>query len=341
MATRLLDLSDELLEEIAYWVDDATPLPLPSFTPHHVNLQSNIKAHTNKHLVNFRATCRQIRSICKIRPTNVVIKRSSQMQHWLKNAPEAVVIIVKRMVIDCKPEILGRNSSTFVSMDEHMFFTIAWPTFTEFLSVFTSLQELITMDTPLCLHDDTVVRVDVASLESPEYESFIPAAPFLEHLKIVSPTQSDDIPHMVTLWQTQQTKRLFPLKTLYYLLPIDSDVHDFENNLTHIQSACPLLEDICISMVAYKQLEHWVPPGEHIMARNVPERDHGWLYRRTCERQTSEWTIEDNLDVWRDDTSFMDFVDFWKIFEHLKRFDWSLLFGLYLSEQARISFSDY
>ncbi|WVQ66932.1 uncharacterized protein L199_005123 [Kwoniella botswanensis] len=105
MPITLLGLSDDLLAEIAYWGDDdLTPNP-PRFTPHHLIPPSSIKTHTYGDLLSFRATCRRIRAICKVKPTNVVIKRFSQMQNWLERAPMAVTLHVRHMVIDCEADI--------------------------------------------------------------------------------------------------------------------------------------------------------------------------------------------------------------------------------------------
>ncbi|OCF61343.1 hypothetical protein L486_00991 [Kwoniella mangroviensis CBS 10435] len=105
MPITLFGLSDDLLGEIAHWADDDSILNFPRFTPHHFSSHFSIEAHTGGDLLSFRATCRHIRAICKIKPTKVVIGRFSQMQNWLEHTPMAVVSPVRHMVIDCEADI--------------------------------------------------------------------------------------------------------------------------------------------------------------------------------------------------------------------------------------------
>ncbi|OCF77363.1 hypothetical protein I204_01351 [Kwoniella mangroviensis CBS 8886] len=351
MPITLFGLSDDLLGEIAYWADDDSILNFPRFTPHHLSSHSSIEAHTGGDLLSFRATCRRIRAICKIKPTKVVIGRFSQMQNWLEHAPMAVVSPVRHMVIDCEADISPYiNPDPFSGRDRSLSESV-WRTFTKFLSRFISLEELVLLNTPLCVHEHHPSDVGIMKIDPPGYEYlpslrslaievncdtcsdhlprlFVQASPRLRYLKMRS---SDDwrttLGVLSMLWQDRYSQNPFPLKMLY--LPFDG-TYDLSKELRDIQSAWPLLEELCTNHIEYSGPEDLGPPNQYVMSHKIGNGD-SWSHIWTHKTIGLDSMIEQNVVDWppQDDPTFEDVLNSFKLFKYLRKIDCGIIFRLY------------
>ncbi|WWD03706.1 hypothetical protein V865_001762 [Kwoniella europaea PYCC6329] len=321
MPLTLLGLSDDLLLEMAYWVDDDAILNFPGFTRHQLSSPSNIKTHTGGDLLSFRAICRRIRAICKIKPTSVVIRRFSQMQNWLEHAPMAVVSQVRHMIINCEADISPYiNPDPFSGRDRSLSESV-WRTFTKFLSRFISLEELILRNAPLCVHEYDPSNVGIMKICPPGYEYlpslrslvievkcdtcsdhlprlFVQASPRLRYLKMRSPDDwRTTLDVLSMLWQDRYSQNPFPLKMLYFLF---DGIYDLSKELQDIQSACPLLEELCTGICEYSGPEYSGLPIQYMVSKKTGNGD-SWSHIWTHKTIGIDSMIEQNVGDWPDD----------------------------------------
>ncbi|WWC94933.1 hypothetical protein V866_001785 [Kwoniella sp. B9012] len=143
MPKSLLDLTDELLQHVAFYLHTDNFIPLLSFHPHHFNWASEINPGIQKDYMRFRSTCRRVNELCPPKGLHVVLKKWDRLVDWTVKAPDSVLAGVRRLVLDVPPK---------VSMSLHT----AWRILTRSLELLTNLEELTLLQTPLCPHKHKV-----------------------------------------------------------------------------------------------------------------------------------------------------------------------------------------
>ncbi|WWC72075.1 uncharacterized protein I206_106035 [Kwoniella pini CBS 10737] len=263
MPTRLLDLSDEILAHIAHFVNNDTSIPFPAFTPHWANFPVAVES-SNRDQLRFRATCRRIRSLYRLQGLHLVVKSWGILEQWCHQVPDSVINGMRRIVIDIKP--FNETESTSDQVDGEML--SMWSIFITFLSQFTSLEELIILNTPFCQHDIENLQITSRTLDLPTFDYlptlkslgfqikcrfcanyiprlFIPAAPKLLHLKTICPTKIGAmITNIIKTWSSIHPDKTHPLRSLYYRLNEDADLNE---ELSEINETFPLLEELYFS----------------------------------------------------------------------------------------------
>ncbi|WVW86221.1 hypothetical protein I302_108263 [Kwoniella bestiolae CBS 10118] len=145
MPKTLLDLTDELIQLVAFYVHTDNFIPLPSFHPHHFNWASEIDSNVQKDYMNLRLTCRRVRDLCLPKGLHVVLKNWKKLVEWTMKAPDSILTGVRRVEID-------------IQFQPNLRISYAWPVIVHFLGLLTDLEELILVRTPLCTHSPTSIR---------------------------------------------------------------------------------------------------------------------------------------------------------------------------------------
>ncbi|WWD03711.1 hypothetical protein V865_001767 [Kwoniella europaea PYCC6329] len=183
MPPHLLDLTDEVLQRIAYFTNRDSIIPLPSYGPHWQNFRGDIRSSSAKDLLAFRSTCKRIRDICELENIHLYIQDWMKCRYWLNTSSLEVEKAVSRLRYH--PQSSGSDILS------------AWTSFSTLLHNFSSLKELLMDESFSCSH--TYYDYDSSQLEkSPR----LPRYPILTNLKSLSisidcPACSIIIPHMI------------------------------------------------------------------------------------------------------------------------------------------------
>ncbi|WVF72947.1 hypothetical protein IAT40_007765 [Kwoniella sp. CBS 6097] len=251
MPTRFLDLSDELIRHIGFFLHDDNAIPMPSFSPHWANFNSAINKDVAKHYLKFREVCPRIAIACPLQGLHLVLKDWKHLLKWL-NVPESVLRGIRRVcVIIERPS--GRNIHAL------------WTTLQNFLWRLPNLQELKIYKTPMCRHSEGVTTLELLPITTntylPKLESlsfeltckccseqlpklFIPGAPKLRHLKLCQPVGIRAIPY-ITDHLLHPATHSHGIQTLY--IKIGKDLNTFLDTLDDIARRCSDLKDLTLS----------------------------------------------------------------------------------------------
>ncbi|WVQ66926.1 uncharacterized protein L199_005117 [Kwoniella botswanensis] len=183
MPPHLLDLTDEVLQRIAYFTNRDSIIPIPSYGPHWQNFRGDIRSSSAKDLLAFRSTCKRIRDVCGLENIHVYIKDRMKCKYWLNESSLEVEKAVSRLRYH--PQRPGSDV------------TSAWAAFSTLLHNFPSLKELLMDESFSCSH--TYYDYDLSQLKKAPR---LPRYPILTNLKsllisIDCPACSIIIPHMI------------------------------------------------------------------------------------------------------------------------------------------------
>ncbi|WVQ66931.1 uncharacterized protein L199_005122 [Kwoniella botswanensis] len=129
------------------------------------------------------------------------------------------------------------------------------------------------------------------------------------------------------LWQDRYSQNPFPLKMLY--LPFDG-IYDLSKELRDIQSAWPLLEELCTNHIEYSGPEDLGLPNQYVMSNKIGNGD-SWSHIWTHKTIGLDSMIEQNVVDWppQDDPTFEDVLNSFKLFKYLRKIDCGIIFRLY------------
>ncbi|WWC64526.1 uncharacterized protein I303_107136 [Kwoniella dejecticola CBS 10117] len=147
MPKTLFDLSDELIQRIAFFVHDDHEVPLPSFNPHWANFASEIDPSVQQDYLNLRLVSRRLRSICPLQNLHVKMITWQRFMQWSLHCPRNVRSAVTRLVFNLPYESMRIYQRYSSPQPYH-----AWTTIANFLHSLRNLRELEIIDSPLCTH---------------------------------------------------------------------------------------------------------------------------------------------------------------------------------------------
>ncbi|WWC94941.1 hypothetical protein V866_001793 [Kwoniella sp. B9012] len=183
MPPHLLDLTDEVLQRIAYFTNRDSIIPIPSYGPHWQNFRGDIRSSSAKDLLAFRSTCKRIRDVRGLESIHVYIKDRMKCKYWLNESSLEVEKAVSRLRYH--PQRPGSD------------ITSAWTAFSTLLHNFSCLKELLMDESFSCSH--TYYDYDLSQLKKAPR---LPRYPILTNLKSLSISIdclacSIIIPHMI------------------------------------------------------------------------------------------------------------------------------------------------
>ncbi|WWD19698.1 hypothetical protein CI109_104162 [Kwoniella shandongensis] len=233
MPGQFLDLSDDIILNISQYLPGNQDVPLPSFTPHWENYDSEIRGEVGSSQRNLRMTCRRLRHVLRKEEWHLVVRRWTQLEKWMQSASPDLCRTVRRVRLDMKHD--GKSIDAGGK----------WTIITDFLQTLPRLEELIIASIPICSHglsepssspdlrfpdvsylpvlQSLSVEVKCAHCAVSLPKVFVPAAPRLRHLKVSSNTSAlsadVDSGHFLdslrTAWSDSNERREMPLETLY------------------------------------------------------------------------------------------------------------------------------
>ncbi|WWD19700.1 hypothetical protein CI109_104164 [Kwoniella shandongensis] len=240
MPKGLLDLGNENLFRIAYFVHGDNVIPTPSFGSHWENYKSDIDPSASEAYRNLRRTCRNMVGLLELKGLHRRISNWQQIEDLMLDAPPDILKGIKRLEIDFGEQDLA----------SHAVFP-TWTTITTFLASLSNLEELIIKDLPICRHEH--IGHTTESLRSPPYDFlphlsalsiqvkchdctsllpslFILAAPQIRHLKMCYENGTfDTSTHVLRCtfadaafkWSLRHHNDEFPVEKLFLRVPLD------------------------------------------------------------------------------------------------------------------------
>ncbi|WWC91741.1 uncharacterized protein L201_006688 [Kwoniella dendrophila CBS 6074] len=332
MPCSLLDLTDELIQDVAFHLHRDNFIPLPSFHPHWSNFASEIDHEVSKDYMNFRSTCRKMRNLCPAKNLHLIIRRWDRLLDWTLKAPPAILKAVRRVEMGISPY---KNLSIIT----------AWPTLVHFFSLLPNLEELIIVQAPVCHHQPGSVtqtsdltpsplnflprllalalRTECEICQTDLYNLLIPSMPVIKYLKITS--QLYYSPETHSLWSERNGNRPVSITHLYdktlnlFASPVaDSQIQMFPDQV-------PFLETLIIHCSTYP---HKTDPMHHMRARQCPNNGDHWNsdYRVSEQFDAPFALFEDIISL--DESQFREWMTYFNRFEKLKVLDWSCCFTI-------------
>ncbi|WWC72067.1 uncharacterized protein I206_106027 [Kwoniella pini CBS 10737] len=299
MPRNLLDLSDEIIQRIAYFVHYDHEVPIPSFNPHWANFASEISPKVQHDYLKLRLVSRRLRDICTLKNLYMKMDSWQKLLKWSIKGPEQVKKAITRLVLD----ISRRTQHPLSNGSRYQNDMVPiWITTIDFLRDLTSLRELVVVGNPLCDHrnderttlDDITnsVQAPLPYLVSLSIETkcehcvdvvprlFIRLAPALKHLKFAPPPEFDRMAKSVVKRVLSDTVNQ-ELKTL----SIRNFNHTHKNTiLAEIVRLCPHLQEL------------------HMATYSSSVVKASYLLHCLQETATSDWTFkmtDNNYDGYR------------------------------------------
>ncbi|WWC91746.1 uncharacterized protein L201_006693 [Kwoniella dendrophila CBS 6074] len=221
MPTTFLDLSDDIIDRISYFVHRDYDVPIPSFNPHWANFVTELDRGLATDYLALRATCKRIRDICQLKGLHLFLRSWQRVLEWMADAPDSVVKGIRRLELDIEarywpPELKKLDDNALIS-DIYGYgkypLIPTWSTITSLLSRFESLEELYLGHSPLCQHKSNYTTTNqlkppsinfLPQLKSISFEIqckfcsyeipklIIPCCPSLKHLKMTNLSDSEN-----------------------------------------------------------------------------------------------------------------------------------------------------
>ncbi|WWC64525.1 uncharacterized protein I303_107135 [Kwoniella dejecticola CBS 10117] len=346
--TQLLDLSDDIIDRIAYFVHRDYDVPLPSFNPHWANFVTELDRGLATDYLALRSTCTRIRGICGLKGLHLFLRSWQRVLEWMADAPDSVVKGIRRLSLDIEwkywpPELkkLDENAEIDTTNGHGIYPLIpTWSTITTLLSRFTSLEELYLSHSPLCQHRPKFtmtsqlkcppldflpqlkslafeIRCSRCSVEIPSL--FIPACTTLQHIKMVMITHNEGWDKLFDSWQRRHPELKLALKTLVLNLDSEASIND---ELKRISKWGMGLKELHMIKVDRGGLE----PGFFLGGKQVESTGSSFEQKWVFKHFEQEWITglsddDSNGEGWEENKAWTEFLGALSKYHNLETFD--------------------